>query len=92
MDKKLAKTAAFVALFAFMFLLAPAISSAKPAKIDFRTVVKKPVQWISSFLGVFTPIFGHGKSPSPKIAPPDSSSPTIKPLIDDGSVAPSKKD
>ncbi|MBP1767399.1 MAG: hypothetical protein H6P98_1514, partial [Candidatus Aminicenantes bacterium] len=45
MHKKLVKTAAFVALFGFLFLLAPALSNAKPGKFDIRQLVRKPAIW-----------------------------------------------
>ncbi len=93
MQKKLTKTAAFIALFAFLFLFAPGLSVAKekPFKINFRALVKKPALWISSFFDIFDPIFGHGKN-APKAIVPDDSVPTIKPLTDSASVKPSRGD
>ena len=93
MNKKLTKTAAFIALFAFLFLFAPGISSAKekPFKINFRSLVKKPAMWISSFWNIFDPIFDRGKDAPPAIVP-DESIVKIKPLTDSASVKPSKGD
>lgn len=93
MHKKLTKTAAFIALFAFVFLFAPGLSSAKekPFKFDVRTLMKKPAMWISSFWSIFDPIFDHGKDAPTAIAPDDSVA-KIKPLTDSPSVKPSKGD
>ena len=93
MHKKLTKTAAFIALFAFLFLLAPALSNAyrKPAKFDIRLLVKKPAMWISSFWNIITPIFDGGNDASRVIAPDDSTA-KIKPLTESASPKPSKGD
>ena len=87
MHKKLTRTAAFIALFAFLFLFAPGLSVAKekPFKINFRTLVKKPALWISSFWNIFDNIFDHGKN-TPKAIVPDESVSKIKPLTE--SVSP----
>jgi hypothetical protein len=93
MHKKLTKTTAFIALFAFIFLLAPAISSAKerPFKFNIRTLIKKPAVWISSFWSIFDPIFNPAKS-EPKIIAPDDPVIKIKPLTDSSSVKLSRGD
>lgn len=91
MHKKLTKTAAFIALFAFLFLLAPALSNARPAKFDIRLLVKKPAMWISSFWNIITPIF-DGRDDSPKAIVPGDSTAKIKPLTDSLSPKPSKGD
>jgi len=91
MHKKLTKTAAFIALFAFLFLLAPALSNAKPAKFDIRLLIKKPAMWISSFWNIITPIFDGGNDTSKAIIPGDSTA-KIKPLTDSLSPKPSKGD
>lgn len=92
--KSLFKVAALVALFGFLLLSAPGLSSApkKPAKFDFRLMVKKPAMWISSLLNMFTPIFDNGNSGTSKNTTPDNSSYTIKPLGDSLAVRPSKSD
>jgi hypothetical protein len=93
MHKKLTKTAAFIALFAFIFLLAPGISSAreKPFKFNVRTLVKKPAAWISSFWSLFDPIFSPGKDEPNTIA---SDQPVLKakPLTESASTKVSKDD
>jgi hypothetical protein len=91
MHKKLTKTAALIALFAFLFLLAPGLSNARPAKFDIRLLIKKPAMWISSFWNIITPIFDGGNDTSKAIVPGDSTS-KIKPLTDSVSVKPSKGD
>jgi hypothetical protein len=93
MHKKLTKTAAFIALFAFIFLFAPGLSIAKekPVKFNVRTLVKKPVTWISSFWSIFDPIFSPRKD-APKTISPDDSILKIKPLTDSPSVKPSRGD
>jgi hypothetical protein len=91
MHKKLTKTAAFIALFAFLFLLAPALSNAKPAKFDIRLLIKKPAMWISSFWNIITPIFDGGNDTSKAIVPGDSVA-KIKPLTDSLSPKLSKDD
>jgi hypothetical protein len=91
MHKKLTKTAAFIALFAFIFLLAPALSNAKPVKFDIRLLIKKPAMWISSFWNIITPIFG-GREDTPKAIVPGDSTVKIKPLTESVSVKPSKGD
>jgi hypothetical protein len=93
MHKRLTKTAAFIALFAFIFLLAPAISSAKekPFKFNVRTLIKKPAAWISSFWSIFDPIFSPGKD-APKTIAPDDPVIKVKPLTDSSSVKVSKGD
>jgi hypothetical protein len=93
MHKKFTKTAAFIALFAILFLFAPGISNAKekPFKIDLRAFVKKPAVWISSFWGIFDPIFHPGKD-APKVIAPGDSVTKIKPLTDATSLKPSKGD
>lgn len=93
MHKKLTKTAAFIALFAFLFLFAPGLSVAKekPFKINFRALVKKPGLWLSSFWSIFDPIFNRGKD-TPKVIVPDDSVPKIKPLTDSASLKPSRGD
>jgi hypothetical protein len=85
------KTAAFIALFAFLFLLAPALSNAKPAKFDIRLLIKKPAMWISSFWNIITPIFDGGNDGVKAIVPGDSAA-KIKPLTESVSVKPSKGD
>ncbi|MFZ2053352.1 MAG: hypothetical protein WAU81_04060 [Candidatus Aminicenantales bacterium] len=89
MHKKLTKTAAFIALFAFVFLFAPGLSVAKekPFKFNVRTLIKKPAMWISSFWSIFDP----GKDAPTAIAPDDSVV-KIKPLTDSSSVKPSSGD
>ena len=93
MHKKLTKTAAFIALFAFVFLFAPGLSVAKekPFKFDVRTLMKKPAMWISSFWSIFDPIFDHGKD-APKTIAPDDSVAKIKPLTESTSPKISKGD
>jgi hypothetical protein len=91
MHKRFTKTAAIVALFAFLFLLAPGISSAKPGKFDIRLLVKKPAMWIASFWNVITPIFDGGND-NPKAIVPGDSTAKIKPLTDSVSPKPSKGD
>ena len=93
MHKKLTKTAAFIALFAIIFLFAPGLSSAKekPFKFNVRTLMRKPAMWVSSFWSIFDPIFDRGKD-SPKAIVPDNSVAKIKPLTDSSSVKPSKGD
>lgn len=91
MHKKFTKTAAFIALFAFIFLLAPALSNAKPAKFDIRLLIKKPAMWISSFWNIITPIF-DGREDSAKAIIPGDSTAKIKPLTESVSVKPSKGD
>ena len=91
MRKKLTKTAAFVALFAFVFLLAPGLSNAKPGKFDIRLLIKKPAMWISSFWNIITPIFDGGNDNHKAIVPGDSTA-KIKPLTDSLSPKPSKGD
>ncbi len=93
MHKKLTKTAAFIALFAFIFLLAPGLSSAKerPFKFNIRSLVKKPAMWISSFWSIFDPIFSPRKD-APKTISPDDSVLKIKPLTESASPKVSKGD
>ena len=91
MRKKLTKTAAFVALFAFVFLLAPGLSNAKPGKFDIRLLIKKPAMWISSFWNIITPIFDGGND-NPKAIVPGDSIAKIKPLTESVSPKPSKGD
>ena len=91
MHKKLTKTAAFIALFTFIFLLAPALSNAKPVKFDIRLLIKKPAMWISSFWNIITPIF-DGREDTPKAIVPGDSTVKIKPLTESVSVKPSKGD
>ena len=93
MHKRMTKTAAFIALFAFIFLLAPAVSSAneKPFKFNVRTLLRKPAAWISSFWGIFDPIFNPGKD-EPKTVIPDEPVIKVKPLTDSSSVKVSKGD
>jgi hypothetical protein len=91
MRKNVGKIAAFVALFAFLFLLAPGLSNAKPGKFDIRLLVKKPAIWIASFWNMITPIFDGGQDNSRAVVPSDSSF-KIKPLTDSISVKPSKGD
>jgi len=88
MHKKLTKSAAFVALFAFLFLLAPGLSNATPRKFDVKLMLKQPVIWISSFWSIITPIFdGRDNVPTTIISPAK-----IKPLTESVSVKPSKND
>lgn len=91
MRKRFTKTAAFVALFAFLFLLAPGLSNAKPGKFDFRLLIKKPAMWISSFWNMITPIFDGGDDGTKLIVPGDSTA-KIKPLTESVSPKPSKGD
>jgi hypothetical protein len=91
MRKRFTKTAAFVALFAFLFLLAPGLSNAKPGKFDIRLLIKKPAIWISSFWNIITPIFGGGNDGTSAIVPGDSPA-KIKPLTDSLSPKPSTRD
>ena len=91
MHKKLSKTAALVAIFAFLFLLAPGLSNAKPGKFDIRSLVKKPAIWISSFWNLITPIF-DGRDDTPKSIIPGDPTPTIKPLTESVSPKLSKGD
>jgi len=88
MHKKLTKSAAFVALFAFLFLLAPGLSNAGPRKFDIKLLLKQPAIWISSFWNIITPIFdGRDNVPTTIISPAK-----IKPLTESVSVRPSKGD
>ncbi len=91
MHKKLIKTAAFIALFAFLFLWAPGLSNAKPGKIDIRLLIKKPAIWITSFWNIITPIF-DSRDDAPKGLIPSDSVVKIKPLTDSVSVKPSRGD
>ena len=91
MHKKLSKTAAFVALFAFLFLLAPGLSNARPGKFDIRLLIKKPAIWISSFWNIITPIFDGRDDTSKAIVPGDSIA-KIKPLTESVSPKLSKGD
>ncbi len=93
MNKNLTKTAAFIALFAFIFLFAPGFASAKekPFKFDIKALVKKPAVWISSFWSIFDPIFNPGKN-APKVIAPDEPVPTIKPLAESASPKVSRGD
>lgn len=93
MHKKQARTAAFIALFAFIFLLTPTISSAKerPFKFDIRTLVKKPAVWISSFWSIFDPIF-HPRKDAPKVIVPDQPVIKVKPLTESSSPKLSRSD
>jgi hypothetical protein len=91
MHKRISKTAAFVALFALLFLLAPSFSSARPGKFDIRLLIKKPVIWVTSFWNIITPIF-DGRDASPKGIVPGDTTPTIKPLTDSLSPKLSKGD
>lgn len=93
MNKRLTKTAAFIALFAFIFLFAPGLSSAKekPFKFNIKALIKKPALWISSFWNIFDPIFNPGKS-APKVIAPDESVAKIKPLADSSSLKASRGD
>jgi len=88
MHKKLTKTVAFVALFAFLFLLAPGLSNAKPRKFDIRLLLQRPAMWISSFWNIITPVFdGRDDAPTAVISPVKT-----KPLTESVSVKPSKGD
>jgi len=88
MHNKLTKTAAFLALFAFLLLLAPALSDARPRKFDVRLLLQRPALWISSFWNIITPIFdGRDDAPAAVISPVK-----IKPLTESVSVKPSKGD
>lgn len=91
MHKKLIKTAAFIALFAFLFLWAPGLSNAKPGKIDIRLLIKKPAIWITSFWNIITPIF-DSRDDAPKGLIPSDSVVKIKPLTESLSPKPSKGD
>jgi len=91
MNKRINKTAAFVALFALLFLLAPGLSNAKPGKFDIRLLIKKPVIWITSFWNVITPVF-DARDNGPKSILPGDPSPTIKPLTESVSPKLSKGD
>jgi hypothetical protein len=91
MHKKLTKTAAFVALFAFFFLFIPGLSNAGPRKFDIRLLIQKPAIWISSFWNIITPIFDGRDNTSKAIVPGDSPV-KIKPLTDSLSPKPSKSD
>ena len=93
MHKRLTKTAAFIALFAFLFLLAPGLSNAyrKPAKFDIRQLVRKPAIWITSVWNFITPVF-DGRDDTPKGIIPSDSVVKIKPLTDSVSVKPSRGD
>jgi len=90
MHKKLTKSAAFVALFAFLFLLAPGLSNAGPRKFDIKLLLKQPAIWISSFWNIITPIF-DGRDNARAIIPSNSTA-KIKPLTDSLSPKPSKSD
>jgi len=81
MNKRINKTAAFVALFALLFLLAPGLSNAKPGKFDIRLLIKKPVIWITSFWNVITPVFDARDNGS-KSSLPGVPSPMITPLTE----------
>jgi hypothetical protein len=88
MHKKLRKTAAFVALFACLMLLAPVLSNARPRKIDIRYLLQRPAFWISSFWNIITPIFdGRDDTSAPVVSPTK-----IKPLTESVSVKPSRGD
>lgn len=91
MHKKLIKTAALVALFGFLFLLAPALSNAKPGKFDIRQLVRKPAIWITSVWNFITPVF-DGRDDTPKGIIPSDSVVKIKPLTDSVSIKPSRGD
>jgi hypothetical protein len=91
MHKKLIKTAAFIALFAFLFLWAPGLSNAKPGKFDIRLLIKQPAIWITSFWNIITPIF-DGRADSAKAIIPGDSVTKIKPLTESLSPKPSKGD
>ena len=91
MHKRVSKTAAFVALFALLFLLAPTLSSARPGKFDIRLLIKKPVIWVTAFWNVITPVFDARDSGSKAIVPGEPT-PTIKPLTDSLSPKLSKGD
>jgi hypothetical protein len=91
MRKKLIKTAAFIALFAFLFLWAPGQSNAKPGKIDIRLLIRKPAIWITSFWNIITPIFDGREDTLRAIVPSDSVA-KIKPLTESVSPKPSKGD
>jgi hypothetical protein len=91
MHKKLIKTAAFIVLFAFLFLWAPGLSSAKPGKIDIRLLVRKPAIWITSFWNLITPIFDNREDTPKGIIPSDSVA-KIKPLTESLSPKPSRGD
>jgi len=88
MHKKLTKSAAFVALFAFLFLLAPGLSNAAPRKIDIKLLLKQPAIWISSFWSIITPVFDSRDNVPTTIISPAK----IKPLTESVSVKPSKND
>jgi hypothetical protein len=91
MHKRVNRIAAFAALFALLFLLAPTLSNAKPGKIDIRLLIKKPVIWVTAFWNVITPIF-DGRDNGPKAIVPGDPAPTIKPLTDSLSPKLSKGD
>lgn len=93
MNKKLTKAAAVIALFAFVFLFTPGLSNAKekPFKFNVKSLIKKPIVWISSFWSIFDPIFNPGKDASKTIAP-DNPVLKVKPLTDSPSVKPSRGD
>jgi hypothetical protein len=90
MRKKISKTAALIALFAFVFLLAPGVSNARPGKFDIRLLIKQPAIWISSIWNIITPIFDGGNGP--KAVVPGDSGGKIKSLTDSLSPKPSKGD
>lgn len=91
MNKKLTRTVAFVALFAFFFLLTPGLSNAGPRKFNIRLLIQKPAIWISSFWNIITPIF-DGRDNSPRVIIPGDSPAKLKPLTDSLSPKPSRSD
>ena len=90
MHKKLTKSAAFVALFAFLFILAPGLFNAAPRKVDIKLLLKQPAIWISSFWSIIPPIFDSRDNARAII--PSNSTAKIKPLTESVSVKPSKND
>jgi len=87
------KMTAMIILLGFVFLLSPGLYSApkKAQKFSFGILIKKPLNWMSSFYDLVSPYFGHRHNSSPALAPDDNSV-KIKPLGDSISLRPSKNE
>ena len=79
--KPLSKAIALVALVGFICLFAPGLSSAekRTSRFDFRSVLSKPVVWVSSLWGWIAPVFGSAGAPASKNIAPDNSPLKVRP-------------
>ena len=81
-------TCLVVCLGIFLLSVPPLSSAQRPGKFDFRTMIRKPVLLISSYLPIFSSVFDLGASDTPS----HDTIGTVRPLGDIIHVRPSDGD